>query len=152
MYTIGVDYGTEAGRAVLVDVETGNEIATAIHAYPHGVIDEHLPGSDKPLPPDYALQAPDDYIEVLKHTVPAVLKQSGVRPEEVIGVGIDFTACTMMPVKLDGTPLCNIQEWRGNPHAWIKLWKHHAAQPYADRINETARERREYWLPRYGGK
>ncbi len=152
MYTIGIDFGTESGRAVLVDVRDGREVASAVHQYKNGVIDEHLPGSDKALPPDWALQDPMDYIEVLKQTVPAVLKQSGVKPEEVVGVGIDFTACTMLPTKRDGTPLCTLPEWRANPHAWIKLWKHHASQPQADQINETARRMGESWLDLYGGK
>ncbi|MBC6936698.1 MAG: ribulokinase [Chloroflexi bacterium] len=152
MYTIGIDFGTESGRAVLVDTRDGREVASAVHQYKNGVIDEHLPGSDKALPPDWALQDPMDYIEVLKQTVPAVLKQSGVKPEEVVGIGIDFTACTMLPTKKDGTPLCTLPEWRENPHAWIKLWKHHAAQPQADQINETARRMGESWLDLYGGK
>jgi L-ribulokinase len=151
-YAIGVDYGTESGRAVLVDVATGEEIATAVHSYGDGVIDEHLPGSDEPLPPDFALQNPQDYIEVLKETVPAVLRESGVDAEDVIGVGTDFTACTMLPIDNAGTPLCMKAEWRDNPYAWIKIWKHHAAQPEANRLNEIARQRGETWLPRYGGK
>ena len=152
MYTIGIDFGTESGRAVLVDTRDGREVATAVHPYGNGVIDEHLPGSSKPLPPDWALQDPLDYIEVIKQTIPAVLKQSGVDPKDVVGVAIDFTACTMMPCKADGTPLSVIPEWRNNPHAWVKLWKHHAAQPQADRINETARKMGQEWLNRYGGK
>jgi len=152
MYTIGVDFGTESGRAVLVDTRDGREVATAVHAYPDGVIDQKLPGSDKPLPPDWALQNPFDYIDVLKKTIPAVLKQSGVKREEVAGIAIDFTACTMMPAKADGTPLCGLPELRNNPHAWVKLWKHHAAQPQADQINETARRMGQGWLDRYGGK
>jgi L-ribulokinase len=151
-YTIGVDYGTESGRAVLVDVATGEELATAVHPYGDGVIDEHLPGSDEPLPPDFALQNPQDYIEVLKVTIPAVLKESGVDPADVIGIGTDFTACTMLPVDETGTPLCMKPEWRDNPYAWIKIWKHHAAQPEANRLNEIAGQRGERWLPRYGGK
>src|SRR3954467_1723128 len=117
MYTIGVDYGTESGRAVLVDTKDGREFAEAVHAYANGVMDEHLPGSKKPLPPDWALQDPMDYIEVLKHTIPAVLKQGGVKPDEVIGIAIDFTACTMLPVTKDGTPLSEIDRWRDNPHS-----------------------------------
>jgi L-ribulokinase len=152
MYTIGIDFGTESGRAVLVDAKNGREVATAVHQYKHGVIDHHLPGSDRPLPPDWALQDPLDYIDVIKHTIPAVLKSSGVKPDEVAGVGIDFTACTMMPTTADGTPLRAIDKWRDNPHAWVKLWKHHAAQPQADRINETARKMGQQWLERYGGK
>src|ERR1051325_4163955 len=108
MYTIGVDFGTESGRALLVDVRDGREVASAVHAYGDGVIDQHLPSSDKPLPPDWALQNPFDYIEVFKQTIPAVLKQANVKPEEVVGLAIDFTACTMLPTKKDGTPLCEI--------------------------------------------
>jgi L-ribulokinase len=152
MYTIGIDFGTESGRAVLVDTRDGREVATAVHAYSNSVIDEHLPGSSKPLPPDWALQDPLDYIEVIKQTVPAVLKQSGIDPQEVVGVAIDFTACTMLPTKADGTPLRALSEWRDKPHAWVKLWKHHAAQPQADLINETARRMGQGWLNRYGGK
>lgn len=151
-YTIGIDFGTESGRAVLVDTHDGREVATAVHAYRNGVIDEHLPHNDKPLLPDWALQDPLDYVDVIKITVPAVLRESGINPDEVVGIGIDFTACTMLPVKADGTPLSTLPEWRDNPHAWIKLWKHHAAQPEADQINETARKLGESWLIRYGGK
>jgi L-ribulokinase len=151
-YVIGVDFGTESGRAVMVDVGAGRELATSVFAYPHGVIDERLPDSNIVLEPDWALQDPADYIEVFKHTVPAVLAESGVSANDVIGIGIDFTACTMLPTKKDGTPLCYLPEWRSNPHAWVKLWKHHAAQPEADRINEVARQRGEPWLKLYGGK
>ena len=151
-YTIGVDFGTESGRAVLVDVENGREIATAVYPYSHGVIDEKLPDTDIRLEPDWALQDPQDYVRVFKHTIPAVLKEPGVSPKDVIGLGIDFTACTMLPTKADGTPLCELPEWRNHPHAWVKLWKHHAAQPEADTINERARARKEVWLDRYGGK
>ena len=115
MYTIGVDFGTESGRAVLVDARDGSEIATAVHQYGNGVIDQHLPGSDKPLLPDWALQDPMDYVEVIKRTVPSVLNQSGIDPAEVVGIAVDFTACTMLPTKADGTPLCVLDEWRDNP-------------------------------------
>ena len=151
-YAIGIDFGTESGRALLVDVADGREVATAVHAYANGVIDERLPESGVRLEPDWALQDPDDYIATLKTTVPAVLKESGIDPADVIGIGIDFTACTMLPVKADGTPLCRLPAFRAQPHAWVKLWKHHAAQPEADRINEVARQRGEPWLDLYGGK
>jgi L-ribulokinase len=151
-YSIGVDFGTQSGRAVLVDVRDGREVASAVHDYANGVIDETLPGSSQRLPPDWALQDPADYLAVFRHTIPAVLAQAGVQPEDVIGVGIDFTACTMLPTRADGTPLCFLPEWRSHPHAWVKLWKHHAAQPEADHINATARRLGEPWLERYGGK
>ena len=153
-YVIGVDFGTESGRAVLVDCADGRELATALYPYENGVIDERLP---KPhdhvrLEPDWALQDPADYLRTFVHTVPQVLAESGVDPGRVIGIGVDFTSCTMLPTTADGTPLCLLEELRGEPHAWVKLWKHHAAQPEADRINAVAAERGESWLARYGGK
>ena len=151
-YAIGVDFGTEFGRALLVDVATGEEVATSVHPYSNGVIDEKLPDSGVRLEPDWALQDPNDYIAVFKTAVPAVLKSSGVNSADVIGVGIDFTACTMLPTKADGTPLCNLSQFHSHPHAWVKLWKHHAAQPEANKINETARKLDQKWLDRYGGK
>ena len=151
-YAIGVDFGTESGRAVLVDTADGREVATAVHTYANGVIDEKLPGSEVPLEPDWALQDPQDYIEVFKNTIPAVLEESGVDPEDVIGVGIDFTACTMLPTRADGTPLSFLSEHRDNPHAWVKLWKHHAAQPEANQLNQVAGEMGFDFLSRYGGK
>jgi L-ribulokinase len=151
-YAIGVDYGTQSGRAVLVDLSNGREVADHVTPYPHGVIDEKLPGSGKPLEHDWALQHPDDYLEVLRRSIPAVLKESGVSKDDVIGLGIDFTACTMLPVDKEGVPLCFKPEWKDNPHSWVKLWKHHAAQDEADRLNAIAAERGEKFLPRYGGK
>ncbi|MBP6440315.1 MAG: ribulokinase [Caldilineaceae bacterium] len=151
-YAVGVDFGTESGRALLVDVNTGEEVAAAVHPYANGVIDEKLPGSDVRLELDWALQDPNDYLEVFKHAIPATLKQSGVDPADVIGIGIDFTACTMLPTKADGTPLCFLPEWRNRPHAWVKLWKHHAAQPEANWLNATARRLGCDFLDRYGGK
>ena len=151
-YSIGIDFGTESGRAVLVDVSDGREVASSVFQYVNGVIDEHLPGSNIRLEPDWALQDPNDYLEVFKNTIPAVLKESGVDAEDVIGLGTDFTACTMMPTKQDGTPLCFMPEWRDEPHTWVKLWKHHAAQPEANKLNEIAREQGFTFLNRYGGK
>ena len=151
-YALGLDFGTESGRAVLVDVSGGAEIATAVHPYSDGVIDKMLPGSDMPLPPDFALQNPADWIDVLRVTIPAVLQEAAVGAEDVIGIGTDFTACTMLPIDENGTPLCMKSEWCENPYSWVKIWKHHAAQPEANRLNEIARERGERWLDRYGGK
>ena len=150
-YTIGIDYGTLSGRAVLVDVATGAQIASATFDYPHAVMDEALPGGKK-LGHDWALQHPQDYVDVLTHTIPQVLRDSGVSPQDVIGLGTDFTACTVLPVKGDGTPLCLLPEFADHPHAYVKLWKHHAAQDKANRLNEIAAGRGEKWLNNYGGK
>ena len=151
-YTIGIDFGTESARAVVVDCRDGREVAAAVHAYALGVIDQHLPDSAQPLPLDWALQDPADYLAVFQRAVPSVLHLSGISPTEIAGIGIDFTSCTMLPTTSDGTPLCFLPQWHNEPHAWVKLWKHHAAQPQADRINQVASARGEPWLARYGGK
>ncbi len=151
---LGIDFGTESGRAVLVDCADGRELGTTVYPYRNGVIDERLPApaDDVRLEPDWALQDPGDYLRTFQEAVPALLAETDVDPDEVIGVGIDFTSCTMLPTLADGTPLCLLDDLRRQPHAWVKLWKHHAAQPAADRINEIAESRGETWLPRYGGK
>lgn len=149
---VGVDYGTLSGRAVVVRVADGAELGSAVHEYRHAVMDRTLTAhADEPLPPDWALQVPADYVDVLKNAVPAAIAAAGVDPADVVGVGTDFTACTMVPTTADGTPLCELPAFADRPHAYVKLWKHHAAQPQADRINALARERGETWLPRYGG-
>lgn len=150
-YSIGVDFGTLSGRAVLVDVKTGEELSHAVFEYPHAVMDKALP-SGKKLGPDWALQHPQDYLDTLAHTIPSVLSETGISPSEVIGVGIDFTACTVLPVTREGTPMCFLPQWSDEPHAYVKLWKHHAAQGHANRLNQIAHERREEWIDRYGGK
>ncbi|MCU7825434.1 ribulokinase [Kitasatospora sp. DSM 101779] len=151
-YVVGVDFGTLSGRAVVVRVRDGEELATAVHGYPHAVIEERLPGTGRPLPPDWALQHPEDWREVLRTAVPEALAASGVDPARVIGIATDFTACTVLPARSDGTPLAELPEWAARPHAWPKLWKHHAAQPQADRINALAHARGEKWIHRYGGR
>lgn len=151
-YTIGIDYGTQSGRAVLIDVETGHEVATAVKPYTHGVMDQFLPDGKTRLEHDWALQHPRDYLEVLEMTIPAVVKEAGITKEQVIGLGIDFTACTILPIDADLNPLCFHEEYQHNPHSYVKLWKHHAAQDEADALNRIATEREEPFLKRYGGK
>ena len=134
-YVIGLDFGTLSGRAVLVDTRDGAIVATAVREYRHGIIQEGLPDSDVRLGVDWCLQDPDDYLEVLQAVVPALLGEGEVRPEQVIGLSLDFTASTLVPLTVDGTPLCKLPQYRNRPHAYVKLWKHHAAQPEADEIN-----------------
>ncbi len=153
-YALGIDFGTESARAVLIDCSDGSERGSSVYAYENGVADARLPAPDDDveLEPDWALQDPRDYVRSLRIAVPCLLAETGVSPDEVIGIGIDFTSCTMLPTLADGTPLCTLDDLRREPHAWVKLWKHHAAQPEADSINAVAAERNETWLPRYGGK
>lgn len=150
-YSLGIDYGTLSARALLIDIETGDEVAVSEYKYPNGVMEKQLPSGIK-LGTDWALQNPEDYIKVLGLTVKEVLTKSKVVPETIIGIGIDFTSCTIMPVKKDGTPLCSINKFKEEPHAYVKLWKHHAAQYCADILNETAEKMSEDWLSLYGGK
>ena len=150
-FAIGIDYGTESGRAVVVRVRDGQQMGAAVVPYPDGVIDEKLP-SGPHLEHDWALQNPADYLLVLEKAVPKALREAKVKGEDVVGIGTDFTGSTPLPVKKDGTPLCFLSAFRKNPHAWVKLWKHHAAQPEANRINEVGRERNEEFIQLYGGK
>jgi L-ribulokinase len=149
---IGIDFGTLSARALVVRAGDGTELGTAEAGYQHGVMDAKLAATGEQLPPDWALQDPEDYLDVLRRAVPAAVADAGIQPRQVVGIGTDFTACTVLPVLADGTPLCRLPAFRTRPHAYVKLWKHHAGQPQADRINALARERGEPWLPRYGGK
>jgi len=151
-FSIGVDFGTLSGRAVLVDVNTGEEVASAVYEYTHKVMDEYLPDGKTKLGIDWALQHPQDYLDVLSNTIPQVLKSANVFSKDVIGIGIDFTACTILPTDKAGKPLCFYDEFKSEPHAYVKLWKHHAAQEHANRLNEIASKRQEKFLDLYGGK
>ena len=149
-YVIGIDFGTLSGRIVLADAADGTVLAEETVPYAHGVMDETLAGGRK-LPPLFALQDPRDYLDVLRG-VRRLFERSGYDPLRAAGIGIDFTSCTMLPVGADGEPLSFRAEFADEPHAYVKLWKHHAAQPEADRVTETAAERGELWLSCYGGK
>jgi len=151
--TVGLDFGTLSVRALIVRVSDGEELGSASVPYAHGVMDAVLttPSGEIPLPPNWALESPRDYLDALSAVIPAALDDAGVSPDQVIGAGVDFTTCTLLPVRADGTPLCFEPEFENEPHAWVKLWKHHGAQRYADRINALAAERGEEWLARYGG-
>ncbi len=150
-FVVGVDFGTLSARALVVRVRDGEEAGTAVSEYSRGVIDRSLDGHGD-LPPDWALQDPGDYTAALGDAVPAAIREAGIDPGQVIGIATDFTASTCMPVTADGTPLCQLPGLAARPHAYPKLWKHHAAQPHADRINALAHERQEKWINRYGGK
>src|SRR5512140_2714656 len=150
-FAIGLDFGTESGRVMLVRLENGEEAAWSVVPYPHGVIDRTLPDGT-PLGEDWALQDPRDYLEVLSQGVPRVLAESGITPDRIAGIGVDFTSCTILPTLRDGTPLCTLPQFASQPHAWVKLWKHHAAQPEANRIMKVGRQRAEETLRIYAGK
>ena len=127
-YVVGVDFGTLSARALVVDARDGSELGTAVFEYPHGVLTPE---------PQWALQDPADYVEALRVAVPAAVAAADIDPGDVRGIATDFTASSPLPTRADGTPL-----------AHVRLWKHHAAQRQADRINAAG----EPWLARYGGR
>jgi L-ribulokinase len=151
-YVVGVDFGTLSARAVVVDSSDGAELGSGVHEYAHGVMDRTLAATGAELPPQWALQDPADYVQALKAAVPAAVRAAGVSPHHVVGIATDFTASSPMPVLADGTPLCQVPGFEDRPHAYVKLWKHHAAQRQADKVNAVAEERGERWLARYGGR
>lgn len=151
-YVIGLDYGTLSGRAVVADCKNGMILASAVKEYAHGVMSECLPDGTKLNGTGWALQDPADYIDVLKFIIPEAIKQSGVSKEDIIGIGLDFTSCTMLPVNECNVPLCLVEKNVSRPHAWVKLWKHHGAQEQADKINDLLQKRGEIDNIQFGGK
>lgn len=147
---LGLDFGTESVRALLVGID-GVERGSAVVKYRHGQITERLPDQREALPGDFALQHPGDWLDSACRAVRAARRASGVGAEQIIGIGVDFTSCTMLPALADGTPLCLTDRFRGEKYAWPKLWKHHGAKSQTQRINAVARQRGEAWLGRYGG-
>ena len=150
-FSIGLDFGTESVRALVVNIRDGRIAGQAVNAYAHGVIDHTMPRTGLRLPNNYALQHPGDWLDSVGMACQEAMTLAAVTGEQVVGIGVDFTSCTMLPCMADGTPLCLLEQFRGSPLAWPKLWKHHAAQAETDRINLVARERGEGWLQRYGG-
>lgn len=152
-YAVGLDFGTESVRVVIVDIRNGKLISQATSRYEYGVIDRALPvdSGGTPLPADFALQHPFDWLNSLREASRAAVKDSRIDPANVVGVGVDFTSCTVLPCFNDGMPVCVDPRFLHVPQAWPKLWKHHGAKAETDRINQVAQERNEPWLGRYGG-
>ena len=151
VYTVGVDFGTLAVRALVAEVGSGRELASASAEYSHAVMTQQLPDGT-PLGRDWALQHPQDYVDCLRYVVHEAIRKAQIDPPKVVGLGLDFTASTTMPVDPNGHPLCLKPEWQSHPFAWPMLWKHHAAQKYADRMTLIAQERGEAFLQRCGGR
>ena len=147
-YTLGIDYGSLSCRGVLVDTRDGSVAAQAEMAYPHGILETQLPDGT-PLKGSWSLQHPGDYLAVLDYIIPALLS-SGIAPEQIIGMGVDFTASTVIPLDSNFRPLC--ERYPDRPHAWPKLWKHHGATGQAEKLTALCREKYPVYLSRYGGK
>lgn len=142
-YVLGIDFGTLSGRTVLVRCADGKIMSSAEKKYTHGVISHKLLDGETPLPHNWYLQYPLDYLEVLEETIPEVIRNSEIESNHIIGLAIDFTSCTIMPVDQNKVPLCTKKEFENRPHAYVKLWKHHGAQKEADEISEILKEEKE---------
>ncbi|WP_181347086.1 ribulokinase [Thalassobacillus sp. CUG 92003] len=151
-YTLGIDFGTKSVRAILLNSLNGNLKAISDVAYPHGVITSKLPNSAVPLEKGWALQHPQDYVDCLVEAVTECLEEAEVDRSEVVGMGIDFTASTILPIDSSGMPLCLRTEWAENKHSWVKLWKHHAAYQEKEEINQVAHQTNQSFLSNYGGE
>lgn len=149
-YALGLDFGTLSVRALFLDLQTGQTHVPAVFEYPHGVMRETLPDGTV-LPPDFALEHPQDFRDGLVFVVRNGMKMLGLAPEQVVGIGVDVTSATVLPVDEKGEPLCLKSEYAGRPQAWMKLWSHHAAGAQAQRLQQVAMERKEPWLSYYGG-
>lgn len=139
-YLIGLDYGSETARGVLIDAASGNQVESHVHAYRHGILTRALPDGTR-LPRGWALQNAPDYLEAARD----ILTVLG-RGRQILSIGAGFTASSPLPATAAGTPLSEIHP--GDPHAYVKLWKHRAAQPYADAINRRGGD----FLAHFGGK
>ena len=150
-YVIGIDYGTLSARALLVDLENGNETAAFEYVYRRPLLTaEDFDGAAPEA--SAALQDPQDYLDALGETVRGVLRESGVEAAQVVGLGIDVTSSTVLPVDENAEPLCSRPEFKNEPQAYVKLWKHHSAQPEADEMTALAMAQNVSWLPLYGNK
>lgn len=149
-YSLGFDFGSLSVRGLLVNIQTGEQVQSAEWKYRHGIFSDHLPDGTK-LPPQFALQDPQDYLEGIQQCSKELLKRSGIDAREVVAIGLDSTASTIIPVDAAGRPLCEYEEFRSNPHAWLKLWKHHGAVAQSESFAEAARQSNPQWFQKCGG-
>ena len=150
-YVIGIDFGTLSARGVLLESIGGAEICDAASIYSHGVMDKALP-CGRELPFGFALQDASDYLTALSEVVGTLISKSNINSSDIVGIGIDFTSSTVLPIDECGIPLSQKEEFKSEPHAYVKLWKHHGAEREAEEITRIAGERGEKFLSIYGGK
>jgi len=150
-FAIGVDYGTNSVRALVVDIADGSEVATAVFDYPSGEEGILLDPQD----PNLARQNPADYIEGFVHSVSNAVKKAaeadGFQPSNVVGIGIDTTGSTPIPVNKQGVALAQLDQFKDNlaAHAW--LWKDHTSYAEANEITKAAAEGGFLYLGKCGG-
>lgn len=150
-YTIGLDYGTNTVRALIVSVNDGAEIASAIWPYAHGT-----QGVILSRDPNLARQHPADYLKGAEITIKMVLtrarkKLRHFQPEQIVGIGVDTTGSTPIPVDAYGQPMALNTKYAANPEAMAWLWKDHTSVAEAAEITETAKKIRPQYLAKCGG-
>jgi len=150
-YSIGLDYGTSSVRGLLVDVQSGEEIASSVFPYSHGKGGIQTDERD----PDVARQHPQDYLDGAESVIKSVLEQAasrpGFAPDQVVGIGVDTTGSTPLPVDADGTPLALKPEFEGNLAAMVYLWKDHTGHAEAAEVTALAAKTRPQYLAKCGG-
>ncbi len=150
-YVIGLDYGSLSGRALLVNVQTGEEVCESVMEYPHAIMSEQLPDGT-PLPKESAVQHPQDYLDVLSFVIRDVMKKAEIVPEQVVGIGVDFTSATVLPLDENLMPLCFHPEFQSHPKAYSTMWKDHTAAPQAALIDAVTEKTGDKHLAYLGGK
>ena len=150
-YSIGLDYGTSSVRGLLVNVSSGEELASSVFPYPHGKAGILTDERD----PDVARQHPQDYLDGAQSVIQGVLEQAAARsdfaPDQVIGLGVDTTGSTPIPVDANGTPLALKPEFADNLAAMVYLWKDHTGHAEAAEITALAAKMRPQYLLKCGG-
>lgn len=151
-YAIGMDFGTNSCRSLIVDITNGRELAGHVFPYPSGEAGIIVDAND----PNLARQNPADYLEAIKVTVRESLRQiKEIDPDfsakDIIGIGVDTTGSSPMPVDAQGQPLCFKEEYKNNPNAMVWLWKDHTGFAEAAEITERAAKERPQYLAKIGG-
>jgi len=150
-YTIGLDYGTNSVRGLLVEIGTGVEVSSSVFEYPHGDAGILTDSRD----PHIARQHPQDYIDgavaVITGVLAAAASHAGFSPDQVVGIGVDTTGSTPIPVDGEGTPLAFLPEFADNLNAMAVLWKDHTGYAEAAEITALAAQIRPEYLKKCGG-
>jgi L-ribulokinase len=151
-YALGIDYGTNSCRSLLVDLDDGTEVGSTVFPYPSGELGILLDERN----PNVARQNPQDYLDGLMVVARGALEQAreqvpGFDSAQVVGMGIDTTGSTVIPVNRDGTPLGLVPEFKENLNAMVWLWKDHTAHEEAAEITELGNRIRPQIMAKCGG-
>ena len=151
-YAIGLDFGTNSCRSLIVNLSNGDEISSHVFNYPSGQAGVIINSSD----PNQARQNPSDYLIGIEITIKEAIKKAIVlvpdfSAHDIVGIGVDTTGSSPLPVDENGTPLCFIKKFENNPSAMVWLWKDHTSYYEAQRITEAASKTRPEYLSRIGG-